>query len=382
MKAILVVAAAFAFAPIPTINAVCLDGIGLDCVIPGYPDCHVYDPTLIGDGYCDTYGGYNTAACGFDGGDCIVPGYPDCFVGYPILIGNGICNNYDGYNTAACGFDGGDCADTYNPSENTTGGGGEDDNALVGTLIGIALLAAVSCIVLVRKNKQRTGHGTHTGRTASTGGAAARTGRTASTAASNFALPPSTAPQSEEDMRMREQRRLLILTSIIHKKVLSTTTKHGEHDGDDADDEEEEILVLPHEESLSLRQSNRNRASSASSENKEEPSSLFSQISANTDEETGGGIMNKKDDVYVASLRSVRDSMGISVRDVGVDEDSLYSPRCCPICCEDYQKGDAIAWSRNEECHHAFHVDCVLQWLMDNDDCPMCRAQYIDLDAQ
>ena len=380
MKAILVVAAAFAFAPIPTINAVCLDGIGLDCVIPGYPDCHVYDPTLIGDGNCNNYGGYNTAACGFDGGDCIVPGYPDCFVGYPILIGNGICNNYDGYNTAACGFDGGDCADTYNPSENTTGGGGEDDNALVGTLIGIALLAAVSCIVLVRKNKQeRTGHGTHTGRTASTGGAAARTGRTASTAASNFALPPSTAPQSEEDMRMREQRRLLILTSIIHKKVLSTTTKHGEHDGDDADDEEEEILVLPHEESLSLRQSN---ASSASSENKEEPSSLFSQIAANTDEETGGGIMNKKDDVYVASLRSVRDSMGISVRDVGVDEDSLYSPRCCPICCEDYQKGDAIAWSRNEECHHAFHVDCVLQWLMDNDDCPMCRAQYIDLDAQ
>ena len=91
--------------------------------------------------------------------------------------------------------------------------------------------------------------------------------------------------------------------------------------------------------------------------------------------------MNKKDDVYVASLRSLRDGMGISVRDT-VDEDSLYTPRCCPICCEDYRKGDDIAWSRNEECHHAYHVDCILQWLMENDDCPMCRAQYIDLDAR
>jgi len=91
--------------------------------------------------------------------------------------------------------------------------------------------------------------------------------------------------------------------------------------------------------------------------------------------------VNKKDDVYVASLRSLRDGMGISVRDT-VDEDSLYTPRCCPICCEDYRKGDDIAWSRNEECHHAYHVDCILQWLMDNHDCPMCRAQYIDLDAR
>ena len=36
-----------------------------------------------------------------------------------------------------------------------------------------------------------------------------------------------------------------------------------------------------------------------------------------------------------------------------------------------------VAWSKNEECCHAFHTDCIVPWLMDHDDCPMCRNDYI-----
>eukprot|EP00978_Attheya_sp_CCMP212_P042967 scaffold272040_cov51-Attheya_sp.AAC.2 len=32
--------------------------------------------------------------------------------------------------------------------------------------------------------------------------------------------------------------------------------------------------------------------------------------------------------------------------------------------------------SLNKQYHRA-HVDCISQWLVDHDDCPMCRANYL-----
>jgi hypothetical protein len=57
---------------------------------------------------------------------------------------------------------------------------------------------------------------------------------------------------------------------------------------------------------------------------------------------------------------------------------SAYSVNECPICCEDYARGDDIAWSKNEACCHAYHTDCILEWLMNHDDCPMCRNNYLE----
>ena len=72
-----------------------------------YPDCLVDDPSFLSDGFCDNYEPYNTAECGWDGGDCVVAGYPDCHVN-PDWLGDGECDGAD-YNTAACDWDGGDC---------------------------------------------------------------------------------------------------------------------------------------------------------------------------------------------------------------------------------------------------------------------------------
>lgn len=93
------------------------------------------------------------------------------------------------------------------------------------------------------------------------------------------------------------------------------------------------------------------------------------------DEEQGGAIIDKKDDICIETLRSIRSEMNLEMEIL--DQSSLYSPRSCPICCEDYIKGDDVAWSRNEECCHAFHTDCIVPWLMDHDDCPMCRCVYV-----
>jgi len=41
-------------------------------------------------------------------------------------------------------------------------------------------------------------------------------------------------------------------------------------------------------------------------------------------------------------------------------QSSQFSPRRCPICANEYQVGEDIAWSCNEICYHAFHYDCIL----------------------
>lgn len=56
--------------------------------------CDVYNPSYLGDGFCDKYGSYNTPACGYDGGDCCAR---SCLE--------------RGYHRYACGYAGYDCKD-------------------------------------------------------------------------------------------------------------------------------------------------------------------------------------------------------------------------------------------------------------------------------
>ncbi len=79
---------------------------GGDCCVEynKYPDCKVYFPYWIGDGWCRG-SDYNTPERGFDGGDCedFNSKYPDCTVKYPSWVGSGgqWCNGGD-YNTPNC----------------------------------------------------------------------------------------------------------------------------------------------------------------------------------------------------------------------------------------------------------------------------------------
>ena len=74
-------------------------------------------------------------------------------------------------------------------------------------------------------------------------------------------------------------------------------------------------------------------------------------------------------------------------REVSVDRPTLVltsiikkkHPKVCSICSDEYKYGDDITWSKNEDCVHAFHTDCIVPWLMDHDDCPNCRNDFLSL---
>lgn len=50
---------------------------------------------------------------------------------------------------------------------------------------------------------------------------------------------------------------------------------------------------------------------------------------------------------------------------------------CCGICLLDYEIGVEVAWSPNDNCVHAYHKECIVGWLRKNDDCPLCRQEYL-----
>lgn len=56
---------------------------------------------------------------------------------------------------------------------------------------------------------------------------------------------------------------------------------------------------------------------------------------------------------------------------------------CCAVCLSSYRIGDTVTWSSNPKCIHAFHRDCVVDWLVKmqpETPCPCCRQEFTDLE--
>ena len=58
-------------------------------------------------------------------------------------------------------------------------------------------------------------------------------------------------------------------------------------------------------------------------------------------------------------------------------------PNCCAVCLCTYEEDETVVWSSNRACKHAFHEECVIEWLIkmqDGTPCPCCRQEFTDVD--
>lgn len=78
---------------------------------------------------------------------------------------------------------------------------------------------------------------------------------------------------------------------------------------------------------------------------------------------------NKDRSYFVRSWRSVASSTR-----------TLSKPECS-ICLDIYKTGETICWAKTDECDHIFHRECIVEWMKDHDDCPLCRTNLMSFEV-
>lgn len=93
--------------------------------------------------------------------------------------------------------------------------------------------------------------------------------------------------------------------------------------------------------------------------------------------------VHDEESLFPVSLPSEDMNENESIGDAVLDGESLQkstdtsaSEQFCNICLEEYKIGEDIGWSKNDLCHHVFHKHCILEWLVQHQDCPICRNKY------
>ena len=46
---------------------------------------------------------------------------------------------------------------------------------------------------------------------------------------------------------------------------------------------------------------------------------------------------------------------------------------------ESFHSGEDICVAQNADCHHEFHLNCIIPWLLQSQDCPCCRRDYLTI---
>jgi hypothetical protein len=81
-------------------------------------------------------------------------------------------------------------------------------------------------------------------------------------------------------------------------------------------------------------------------------------------------------DVSVDRRRSNAMARSLSVKLSNKDDTTK-----CFLCLMTYEKGDEVAFSKNEACPHGFHKECIVDWLLKRPVCPICREDFEKTDG-
>jgi hypothetical protein len=95
-------------------------------------------------------------------------------------------------------------------------------------------------------------------------------------------------------------------------------------------------------------------------------------------------LKRRKSNIYASVLRQGTAMRRRASLRYSLSQTLRLSPELCHICLGEYKAGEDICWSRNPNCIHAFHKDCIVEWLLvvtddcQHDGCPCCRQSYFD----
>lgn len=78
---------------------------------------------------------------------------------------------------------------------------------------------------------------------------------------------------------------------------------------------------------------------------------------------------------------SVSASSTVPTRSSLVSQQSSSRIPICSICLSSYHNGDEVAYSTNPSCQHEYHRECIQDWLMSHEECPLCRNVFLPKDA-
>jgi len=128
------------------------------------------------------------------------------------------------------------------------------------------------------------------------------------------------------------------------------------------------------------------RKDSPPSEKVEEDGTITVETISTTQQQTKKFGDNEIEEIEAGNSRL--QSSQFTVCDKDEDETAeLYlklksSGRCvdgnCAFCMEDYEEGCEVIYSENQHCSHAFHKDCLMQWLSKGKKrCPVCRHWFV-----
>lgn len=95
--------------------------------------------------------------------------------------------------------------------------------------------------------------------------------------------------------------------------------------------------------------------------------------------ESGNSCNGEENHVHAVDLEAQINkpfNCACSDRDLEAQTDS-DEDYCCPICFAEFEEGNLISVSNNTDCKHSFHKECITEWLLTQDGCPVCRRAYL-----
>lgn len=178
----------------------------------------------------------------------------------------------------------------------------------------------------------------------------------------NTSIPPPVGGHEESTDDDIQLRRAIILSSIIQKKVVKNSNIEDSH-----------YQVKLKEDSKIVSNKKDLKVFHGKEDTLKDNPSIYDELK-NVKENPQ---KNDKGNLIIDSIRSMGSNLMSKLQDNPEPEESLYSPKTCSICIEDYKEGEDVCWSRSDDCPHVFHLPCMMDWLMKNNDCPLCRADYL-----